>query len=258
MAAGEVGLVGARAVVVGAARVDREAERHRLQRARLVPGELEPLDVRGECLRALPDGARGGARAASPAARRAPRARRSPRWRAGAPPASPNRSHGASIRPRSAHSIAQAIVPPAEIVSRPSSSQRPLASSTASGSETPHIGPEREDVLVLDADLLAGGAPVDVLAADRARGAAVACDAAGVRQVLRGQTRGLVERRRLEVAGRERRDGVEGEQVGEGPELAVLRGGGAEGAGAQVARGGEHRRRVGGRDLRRRRAPRPP
>ena len=46
--AGEVGLVGARAVVVGAARVDREAERHRLQRARLVAGQLEALDVRGE------------------------------------------------------------------------------------------------------------------------------------------------------------------------------------------------------------------
>ena len=55
--------------------------------------------------------------------------------------ASPNRSHGASIRPRSAHSIAQAMVPPAEIVSSPSSSHRPLAASTASGSETPHIGP---------------------------------------------------------------------------------------------------------------------
>ena len=54
---------------------------------------------------------------------------------------SPNRSHGASIRPRSAHSIAQAIVPPAEMVSRPSSSHRALAASTASGSDTPHIGP---------------------------------------------------------------------------------------------------------------------
>ena len=53
----------------------------------------------------------------------------------------PNRSHGASIRPRSAHSIAHAIVPPAEIVSMPSSSQRALATSTASGSLTPHIGP---------------------------------------------------------------------------------------------------------------------
>ena len=54
---------------------------------------------------------------------------------------SPKRSHGASIRPRSAHSIAQAMVPPAEMVSRPSSSQRALAASTSSGSETPHIGP---------------------------------------------------------------------------------------------------------------------
>jgi len=54
---------------------------------------------------------------------------------------SPNLSHGASISPRCAHSIAHAIVPPAEIVSMPSSSQRALAASTASGSLTPHIGP---------------------------------------------------------------------------------------------------------------------
>ena len=54
---------------------------------------------------------------------------------------SPNRSHGASISPRSAHSIAQATVPPAEIVSRPSSSQRALAANTSSGSDTPHSGP---------------------------------------------------------------------------------------------------------------------
>ena len=54
---------------------------------------------------------------------------------------SPKRSQGASIRPRSAHSMAQAIVPPAEIVSSPRSSQSALAASTASGSDTPHIGP---------------------------------------------------------------------------------------------------------------------
>ena len=45
------------------------------------------------------------------------------------------------MRPRWAHSIAHAIVPPAEIVSMPRSSQRALAASTASGSLTPHIGP---------------------------------------------------------------------------------------------------------------------
>ena len=37
--------------------------------------------------------------------------------------------------------MAQAIVPPAEMVSNPSSSQRALAASTASGSETPQSGP---------------------------------------------------------------------------------------------------------------------
>ena len=54
---------------------------------------------------------------------------------------SPKRSQGASIRPRSAHSIAQASVPPAEIVSMPRSSQSWLAASTASGSDTPQSGP---------------------------------------------------------------------------------------------------------------------
>jgi hypothetical protein len=84
------------------------------------------------------------------AARREPCASSSPRPSSRAPimssarsnaPPSPNRSQGASIRPRSAHSIAQAIVPPAEMVSRPSSSQRALAANTSSGSDTPHSGP---------------------------------------------------------------------------------------------------------------------
>jgi hypothetical protein len=54
--AGEVGLVGAGAVVVGAARVHGQAERHRVEGARLVAGELEALDVRREGVRALPNG----------------------------------------------------------------------------------------------------------------------------------------------------------------------------------------------------------
>ncbi len=45
------------------------------------------------------------------------------------------------MRPFSAHSIAHAIVPPVEIVSRPSSSHRELAAITASASLTPHSGP---------------------------------------------------------------------------------------------------------------------
>ena len=57
---------------------------------------------------------------------------------------SPKRSHGASSSPRSAHSIAQATVPPAEMVSMPRSSHSPLAARTTSGSETPHIGPSAE------------------------------------------------------------------------------------------------------------------
>jgi hypothetical protein len=53
------------------------------------------------------------------------------------------------------------------------------------------------------------------------------------------------ERRRLEVARRQRGDRVEREQVGERAELAVLRRRRAERARAQVARGGEHGARVG-------------
>src|SRR3954453_446047 len=171
-APGHVGLVGARAVVVRAAGDDREDERHRLQRARLVAGELHALDVRRERVRALPDLLRRRARALGEQ-RAGPRARAdlgAPPPPRGPPPsdaprepsassapmpsrapissitrssasASPKRSHGASIRPRSTHSIAHAIGPPAEMLPSPSSSQRPLAASTASGSETPHSGP---------------------------------------------------------------------------------------------------------------------
>ena len=109
---------------------------------------------------------------------------------------------------------------------------------------------EREDVLVLDAGLLPAGPLVDVLAADRARGAAVAGDAARLGEVLGGQARGVGERRGLEVAGRERGDRVEGEQVRERAELAVLRRRRAERALPQVAGSGEDRLRIGGRDLR--------
>ena len=59
----------------------------------------------------------------------------------------------------------------------------------------------------------------------------------------------LGERRGLEVAGRQRADGVEGEQVGQRAELAVLGRGRPERARPQVARGGEHRLRVGRGDL---------
>ena len=61
--AGQVRLVGARAVVVGAAGVHGQAERHRVKRARLVAGQLEALHVRGEDLRALADRRGGAARA---------------------------------------------------------------------------------------------------------------------------------------------------------------------------------------------------
>ena len=59
VAPGEVRLVGSRAVVVGAAGVDREAECHRLQGAGLVSGQFQTLDVAGEGFRAAADLRRG-------------------------------------------------------------------------------------------------------------------------------------------------------------------------------------------------------
>ena len=70
-------------------------------------------------------------------------------------------------------------------------------------------------------------------------------------QVLRGQLRRPVERGGLEVLSGQRADGVEGEQVGQRAQLAVLSGGRAERPGPQVTRRGQHRVRVCRGDLRR-------
>ena len=220
-----------------------QPERHRLQRGGQ-PGSSSPLTC-GATPRS--PGRRRARPRASPrrAARRAPRGRRSTARRSAS--ASPKRSHGASMSPRSAHSMAQAIVPPAEIVSRPSSSQRPLASSTASIRDA--AAAQRSTFSYFDA----GGL---VLARGRC-----ARSRSSRRRSCRGRRRGPRRgpRRRVARLGEvdswklrvgERRDGVEREEVRERPELAVLRGRRAEGARAQVLRGGEDGGRVGGRDLR--------
>ena len=147
--AGEVGLVGAGAVVVGAARVDREPERHRLQRPRLVAGQLQALDVRREVVASPADQRGGGPRSPRRAARRGPRRRPISSSARSSASASPKRSHGASSRPRSAHSIAKAIVPPAEMVSRPSSSHRRAGLEHGVGVGDAAQRAEREHVLVL-------------------------------------------------------------------------------------------------------------
>ena len=188
--AGQVGLVGARAVVVRAAGVDGQPERHRVQRARLVAGQLQALDVHGErrgaAARPL------GGRAATP--RRAASPSPSPRpisssARSRAAP-SPNRSHGASSSPRSAHSIAQAIgaaggdgVEP-ELVAAGTGRQHLVGVGDAA-----HRA-EGEDVLVLDPRRRPAGGAVDVLAADRAGGAAVPGRAAQRRPAPRQRARG--------------------------------------------------------------------
>src|SRR3954453_16344265 len=249
-APGQVGLVGARAVVVRTAGVDREAERHRLQRARLVAGELHALDVRRERVRALPDLLRRRPRALGE--QRADALARADlvdhaQQRVGVPEAQPRRVHQAAFdalhRPRDRAAGGDGVEP--ELVAAAARSEHPVRVGD------PAQRPEGEDVLVLDAHALAAGALVDVLAADGARRAAVARDAARLGEVLGGQARGVGERRLAEVAGRQRGDRVEREQVRERPELAVLRGGGAERAGAQVACGLEHRARVRRGHLRR-------
>ena len=157
------------------------------------------------------------------------------------------------MRPRSAHSMAQAMVPPVGDRVEPE-----LVAATAGlqdGVGVRHAAQraEREHVLVLHARLLAARRPCRCARSrssttrscrGRRRRASARSSAASARRVG--------ERGGLEVARRQGRDGVEGEQVGERAELAVLRGRRAERARAQVACGGEDRRRVGGGDLRRR------
>ncbi len=114
--------------MVGAPGIDSQAQRHALQGARLIPGHFPAFDVRSELLRPAADDGHSapgalGEQDAQPVA--AADLVQLPR---NATP-SPKRSHGASISPRSAHSIA--MVPPAEMVSRPSSSQRADAASTS-------------------------------------------------------------------------------------------------------------------------------
>ena len=109
--------------------------------------------------------------------------------------------------------------------------------------------PEREHVLVLHARAAAAGRRVDVLAADRAGGAAVAGHVAELVQLLGGEARRLLERGGAEVPRGQRVDRVEGEEVGERAELAVLLGGGTERQLAQRLCRGQHGRRVGERRL---------
>ena len=154
VAARQVGLVRARAVVVGAARVDREAERHRLQRARLVARQLEALDVRGERRRALADDLGGRPRAlgqqraeALPGADLLDR----PQQRAGVAEAQPRRVDQAAL---------DALHRPGDRAARRDRVEAQLVAAAARLEHGVRVRdaahrPEREDVLVLDAHLLA-------------------------------------------------------------------------------------------------------
>ena len=83
----------------------------------------------------------------------------------------------------------------------------------------------------------------------RAGRAAVPGDGAQPGQLLGRQRGRRLEGRGLEVAGGQGRQRVEGQQVRQGAELAVLRGGRAERPRPQVLGGGEHPCGVGRRDL---------
>src|SRR6185436_13255123 len=69
---------------------------------------------------------------------------------------------------------------------------------------------------------------VDMLAADGARHTTVAGLRARRAQLLRREMRRFVERPALEIARRQRAETIEGQQIGRGAKLAILRGGGAE------------------------------
>ncbi len=259
-APGEVGLVGARAVVVGAAGVDGEAQRHRLQRARLVAGQLEALDVRRRSARRRAADPRGRAR--GPRRSRAPRpvaARRSRRARAAAPPRRRSAATARRCSPRSAHSIAHAIVPPVEIVSSPSSSQRPLAASTASGSTTPHSGPSAKTFSYSTRAPCRPRPAVDVLAADGAR-----------RRSCRGRRRAPRRGPRRPGRGASRtspagscawaasRCALKASRLASVPSSRYLAVAGPNERARRSRAAAQDGRRVGGRDLRSPRARRPP
>ena len=106
----------------------------------------------------------------------------------------------------------------------PSSSHSLDARSTASGSLTPHSEPEREQALVLQADAVLVADRVDVLAPDGAGDAARARPGVGGADLLRRDAGGPVERAALKVARRQRAEAIERQQIGRGPELAVLGG----------------------------------
>ena len=127
--------------------------------------------------------------------------------------------------PLSKHSIAQAMVPPALIVSIPDSSQNRVARIIVLGVGHPHQRPEREGALVLHT---AGGAgPVivgfeDLLASDRAVGTVSVLDVVRLVQSLSADRLGSFEGRLPEVQRRESAQAIEDRDVGDCPQGAVL------------------------------------
>ena len=230
--------------MIGAAGVDGEAQCHRVQRARLVPGQLQAFDLRRERDRALPDdlGRPTGAL-------RQQRAE----TLLGADQVQGAQQRGtiAEAEPRRVDQAALgALHRPRDGAARRDRVQAQLVAAGAGGEHVvrvrhPAQRTEREHVLVLHALGAAALAGVDVLAADRARRARVARHPPQLVQLLGGEAVRPVEGRGREVAGGQRGYGVEGEQVGQRAQLAVLRRGGAEAACPQILGRREHGVRIG-------------
>ena len=159
---------------------------------------------------------------------------------------SPNRSHGASIRPFSTHSIAHAIVPPAEIVSSPTSSQRELAAITASASLTPHSGPSA-NTFSYSIRVSCPPAPCRYARTQSSTRARIPGDLTELADSSAARTtRRQTSRPRSFVSAR--RDRVEREQVGHRAELSVLGGSGPERR-SRSSFGGDYSGGIGRRHL---------
>ena len=135
--------------------------------------------------------------------------------------------------------MANAIVPPALIVSSPNSSHFLDAVRTASGSDTPHREPSANRFsystrTVCRGSLRVGFHSVNVFATDRAGDARCACLAARLHQVLRSQAFDARKTALLEVPGWQRVQSIEDQQIGGRAQFAVLGRGRSQGPGRQL------------------------
>ena len=217
--------------MIGAARADREPQRHRGQAPRVVAGDLEPLDVHREFGAADRLGESFRAFAQRPA--------RDALQRVGSTRRVTEREAVKSGLHCDRQGAASADRVDAELVAAVGRAQhRPAVLDAEQRAQ-------REQRLVLETHRLAFGRPEDVLAADRARRAGLATQLVHGVQRLGRDLRRTLEGAVRKVARRQGVEPVEGQHVGDGAELAILRRGGTEAPLRQVARGRHEAARVG-------------